>query len=649
MTISSARPTSSRVTIVAAAAVLVVAVFAIYAPVRHADFLSLDDTVYVSENPYVRPGLTADGLRHALYGSRGALWMPLTFISHMVDVELFGLSPSGPHLVNIGFHAANTILLLLLLVRATGALAPSIGVAAVFALHPMRVESVAWIAERKDVLSAFLGLLALHAWVSHARRPGLGRYLIALGLVLLALLSKPMLVTLPVLMLLLDLWPLRRLEGDAGSPRTTVRELVLEKIPLLLVAGAIAGFTLVTVQGSSALATLKDNPLATRVAHATVSYVWYTWKTVWPAGLGIFYPYPTWAVWQIAGSAVVIALALAMGVSAWRRTRWISVGLAWWAIALFPVIGLFQAGSQGMADRFTYLPSIGLLVAAAWTLDGLVRAPRARRAIGVGLTVSAAGLAVASAHQVGWWRNGRTLYEHTLAVTTDNWIIQAEVGNQLLGEGQFEGAYAHFEESYRLEPRFAKAAFGLGLAAKALGRDDEAEAHYRNTVRIDPTYAKAYTNLGILLFERHATDEALHHLNEAVRLEPNSTDAIRNLRFALGQLGVADVDAYVNGLRSWSVAVAVDRERPGGASYGAGLMKQLIGPRVEAVRGCFGKDTPPPFNLYVAVAADGAVENVTALPPSTIARCFGEELRSAHVSAPPFAPFHAQMAMRFDG
>jgi tetratricopeptide (TPR) repeat protein len=241
------------------------------------------------------------------------------------------------------------------------------------------------------------------------------------------------------------------------------------------------------------------------------------------------------------------------------------------------------------------------------------------------------------------------LVERTLAVTTGNWIIQAEVGNQLLGEGKPERAYAHFEEAYRLEPRFAKAAFGLGLSAKALGRPDEAEEHYRNTLRIDPTYVKAHTNLGIILFERHAADEGLHHLSEAVRMEPNSIDIVRNLRFALAQLGVPDVDGYVNGLRSWSVAVAVDRERPGGASYGAGLMQQLLGQRVDAVRGCLDGPTPAPFDLYVAVAADGALENVMTLPPTTVARCLGDELRAARVSAPPFAPFHAQMTMRFDG
>jgi tetratricopeptide (TPR) repeat protein len=649
MTAAAIPSRATRLRLAAAALLLAASVVVIYAPVRHAAFLSLDDSVYVSENPYVLGGLTAAGVRHALLGSRGGLWLPLSFLSHMVDVSLFGLDPTGPHLVNIAFHAANAVLVLLLLVRATGRTAPSLAVAALFALHPLRVESVAWIAERKDVLSAFFGLLALHAWLGYARRPALGRYLAVLGLTLLALLAKPMLVTLPALMLLMDLWPLRRLEGDAGTPKAAVRDLVIEKVPFALLAGAAAGMTLLTTRETGALVTLSDNPLPTRVAHATVSYVWYVWKTVWPDGLGIFYPYPTWATWQIAGSAALLAAAAVLAVVAWRRARWISVGLAWWAIALFPVSGLFQAGSQGMADRFTYLPGIGLLIAVAWTLDALARTPRDRAALGAGALVASAALAVASARQVTHWKDGRTLYEHTLAVTTDNWIIQAEVGHLLLGENEPERAYAHFEESYRLEPRFAKAAFGLGFAASVLGRPDEAEAHYRNTLRIDPTYVKAHTNLGILLFGNHDTEEALHHLSEAVRLAPDAPAAEANLRYALEQLGVADVDGYVEALRRWSVAVAVDRARPGGATYGAGLMNALLAPHADTVRACFAGTTPTPFNLYVAVGADGAVEDITALPPTPVGRCFGDELRTARVPAPPFAPFRAQMAMHFGG
>jgi hypothetical protein len=633
----------------AVSAALVVATILIYAPVRHADFLSIDDTTYITENPYVRAGLTGPGLRHAFLASRGALWMPLAFVSHMIDVELFGLDPTGPHLVNIALHAVNAILLLLLLVRATGAVAPSVVVAAVFALHPLRVESVAWIAERKDVLSACFGLLALHAWVSYARRPAFARYLVVVAATALALLSKPMLVSLPLLMLLLDLWPLRRLAAD-GAARATVRDIVLDKIPLLLMAAATAGVTLLSARADASMPTLAERPVGARLAHATVAYVWYAWKTFWPTDLAVLYPYPSWAGWQIAGAALVVGLAGTVVVVAWRRAPWTAIGLAWFAVGLFPVIGFFQAGSQGMADRFTYVPGIGLVIAIVWTLDALVRAPRARAALAGVAIASTGALAIASAHQVTYWRDPLALYGHTLAVTSSNWMIETEMGNTWLRRGDLERAYARFEDACRIEPRYAVPAFGLGLTATALGRSDEAELHYRDAVRIDPGYAKAHNNLGILFYERGDVDEALHHLSEAARADPDSPELVANLKRALTDSGVTDVDGYLGHLATWSVEVAADRNRPGGAAYGSTLMGMLVGPRVDAVRACFAGGGPPaPFAIYVEVGADGALAEVAASPPTRVARCFRDELRDARAPAPPFAPFHALMAMRFDG
>jgi tetratricopeptide (TPR) repeat protein len=647
MTASQTPPRAAIATVAFAAAALALLVFAVYLPLRHAGFISIDDTIYVTENPAVVGGLTAEGIRYAFFASRGALWMPLTFVSHMVDVSLFGLDPSGPHLENVLLHAANAVLLLLLLVRATGRLAPSVAVAALFALHPLRVESVAWIAERKDVLSVFFGLLALNACVSHARRPTFARYLAIVTCTVLALLSKPMLVTLPVLMLLMDVWPLRRLEGGAGFPRATVRDLFLEKAPLFMLAGVAAAITFMTVHQGSGLVALGETSLATRVAHATVSYVWYAWKTAWPERLAMFYPYPTWATWQVAGSALVAATTLVVAVVAWRRARWITVGLAWWAVALFPVSGLFQAGSQGMADRFTYVPSIGLLIAVVWTLDALARTPRARAALGGCAVVATAALAIASTRQVGWWHDARTLSERTLAVTTDNWMIEGELGNRLLADGEAQRAYEHFARALAIEPRFAQAALAMGVAAKELGRPDEAAARYREALKIDPTFWKADSHLGVLLFAEHRTDEGLHHLSEAVRKAPDTPETVRNLRAALQQLGITDVDGYVERLETWSLAVQTDRARPGGATYGAGLMSALLGPRVDAVRACFANASPTPFNLYVAIAADGALADVTTLPSTPVGDCFGDELRTARAPAPPLAPFPAQMEMRY--
>src|SRR6185503_949323 len=327
---------------------LVIAIAAVYAPVRRAEFFYLDDDFYVTDNPAVRDGVTAEGLRQAFFASRGALWMPLAFTSHMIDVSLFGLTPAGPHVVNVALHAVNALLLLGLLWRATGALGPSVAAAALFALHPLRVESVAWIAERKDVLSALFGLLTLHVWVSYAREPTPRRYRsVALGTIL-ALMAKPMLVTLPLLLLCFDWWPLRRVgtPGPEGRPLSPM-DLVREKIPLFAVAFAAAAITLVAAGMQGALVALDNRSLFARVAHAIVAYVWYVAKTIWPSDLGVFYPYPAWATWQIGAAMLLVAVTVATVVRTRHSAPWIGAGLAWFALGLLPVIGIFQAGGQG--------------------------------------------------------------------------------------------------------------------------------------------------------------------------------------------------------------------------------------------------------------------------------------------------------------
>jgi tetratricopeptide (TPR) repeat protein len=643
-------PASSRRTLLALAILLVLAIATLYAPVRHMGFLTLDDPAYITENRYVRGGLTADGVRHALYGSRAALWMPLSFLSHMIDVELFGLDPAGPHLVNVAYHAANAVLVLLLLYRTTGAVAASAAVAALFALHPLRVESVVWIAERKDVLSVFFGLVTLHAWVSYVRHPRFGRYLLVVLATALALLAKPMLVTLPAVLLLLDVWPLRRLAAD-GAARATRRQLLLEKVPLLLLAGATAAITVLSARASASMQTLAERPLGERLAHATVSYVWYVGKTLWPADLAVFYPYPTWSAWHVGGAVAVLGATALVTIAAWRRMPWLAFGFAWFVGALFPVIGFFQAGSQGMADRFTYLPSIGLLTALVWTVDRLARGPRARIALATAAVGVAAVFATASARQLARWHDPYALYAHTLAVTGPNWMIETELGNVLLRGGDAQGAYARFDAAHTTEPRSILALQGLGLAATALGRPAEAELHYRAALRIDRTFVKAHNNLGILLFERGDFDGALYHLSKAARLDSEYPETLANLRLALARIGVTDVDGYLRRLDALTAAAAEDRDRPGGERYGATLMGQLLGGRLDVVRGCFEGDagTPAPFELYVAIAADGAIDDVAALPPTGAARCLGDGLRTARAPIPPFAPFHAVMSMQFEG
>jgi Flp pilus assembly protein TadD len=634
------------------AALLAAAVVAIYLPVRQAGFFYLDDDFYVTANPFVRDGLTLAGLHHAFLSSHGGLWMPLAFTSHMLDVSLFGLEPAGPHVVNVLLHVVNALLLLTLLLRATGALAPSLVAAALFACHPLRVESVAWIAERKDVLSALFGLLALHWWVTFTRAPSARAYRLVVAATIAALLSKPMLVTLPFLLICFDVWPLGRLgtPGPDGRP-LGLKDLVVEKLPLLALAGAAAAITLATAGSQGALAALEGRPLHTRVAHAIGAYVWYAWKTAWPTDLAVFYPYPAWSGWQIAGAATLVAGAAAAAIVTRRRAPWIAAGLAWFAIALAPVVGLFQAGGQGMADRFTYVPAIGLVVALVWSLHETARARAARAALAGAAVVVVGTLAVGAERQATYWRTSEALLAHTLAVTADNWRMESALGSVLANSGRETEAYERFAHALAIEPRDPVAHYGLGLTLDQLGRADEAIVHYREAVRIDPGYWRAHNNIGVFLLHHGDVDGALHHLSEAVRLNPNAADATQNLRGALGLAGFPDsnTDGYLQGLRAWSAAIASDGSEPGAAAYASSLAVELLRSRAARVHECIGADAHPAFSLYVQVDATGQLTAVTAMPPTPAARCVRDELRTAHVPTPPFAPFHARIGIPLEG
>ncbi len=646
----STDPDRRRRRAIALAVVLAAVVAAIYLPVRDAGFFYLDDDFYVTDNPFVRDGLTLAGLRHAFFASRGALWMPLAFTSHMLDVSLFGLSPTGPHVVNVCLHVVNALLLLALLLRTTGALAPSVAVAALFAVHPFRVESVAWVAERKDVLSALFGLLTLHAWVGWVRAPSDRAYRRVVGATILALLTKPMLVTLPVLLVCFDCWPLGRLGTvDADGSRVTLRELVLEKGPLFALAIAAALVTLVAAGAQGALVTLDGRPLGARIAHAIVSLVWYAWKTAWPSRLAIFYPYPTWSTWEIVGAVVAIVGIVGVACATRRRAPWIASGLAWFAIGIAPVIGIFQAGGQGMADRFTYVPSIGLAVAVVWTLDAAVRTPRARAALAGAAIVVVATLAAAAHRQATYWRTNEALFARTLAVTTDNWRVESALGNVLANAGRHAEALAHFETSLRIRPDDPGAHYGLGLALYGIGRPDDAVVEYREALRLDPTHWRAHNNLGTYLVAHGDLEAALYHFSEAVRLNPSAADATANLRAALAVAGFPkeSTDGYVQGLVTWSHAIASDHDDPGGAAYDAELGTALLAGS-DRVQGCVDPDGDghhAPFSLYVQVDASGALTAVTAMPPTSAARCVRDELKTAHAPVPPFAPFHATVSI----
>jgi hypothetical protein len=412
-------------------------------------FLNYDDNQYLTLNPRVTPGLTLDGAAWAFTSVGYAFnWHPLTWLSHMADVSLFGLDPRGHHLVNVLLHAANAALLFALLRALTGALwAPAL-VAALFAAHPLHVESVAWVSERKDLLSTLLGLATLAAYLRHLRRPGRWSLLPALAAFVLGLLAKPMLVGLPLLMLVLDFWPLGRLRG----PRA---RRLLEKLPFLALAAAAAGVTYVAQLRGGALKGLQEVGLPVRAANALVAYVWYAAKALWPAGLTIFYPYPDPAGegfwWRALAAALGLGLVTAAALRLARRAPYVLAGWLWYVATLLPVVGLVQAGLQAVADRYTYLPLAGLFLAAAW--GGAAAAPRRRRAAAlapVACALALAAFAGAARAQLGVWRDSVALFEHALAVTQDNFVAELNLSAALREQGRVAEADRHFQNWARI-------------------------------------------------------------------------------------------------------------------------------------------------------------------------------------------------------
>ena len=514
------------------AVLLALATLLAYWPVVECGYLNLDDNVYVTGNPAIWGGVTLAGAPWAFSTTHAGLWHPLTWLSHMLDVQLFGPNPAGHHATNLLLHVANVVVLLLVLVRATGALWPSAAVAALFALHPLHVESVAWVAERKDVLSGFFGLTTIWAYVRYAQRPAPGRYALVVLSLALGLMAKPMLVTLPLVLLLLDRWPLRR----GMSLR-----LVVEKLPLLALAAAASVMGIVAGQRADAVGSLARFPLEARLANALVSYARYLGKTLWPSRLAVFYPYPSvWPAWQLAGAAVLLAAVTTVAIVHMRRRPYLLVGWLWFLGMLFPVSGVVQAGSQAMADRFTYLPLIGLFVMAAWGgRDLLARWPVPPPALEACALALLLALGCTTWRQVGYWHDSTRLFTHALEVTSANWLAHNNLGDALAREGKLEEATGHFAESVRLEPSNPDAHYNLGVALHRQGRPAEATLHYREALRLAPDYPNAHNNLGVALLDGGEVEQAIGELQQAFLMHQDPSTHF-NLGLALAKQGRTD-------------------------------------------------------------------------------------------------------------
>lgn len=553
-----------RPVILAGAVLLVLATSFVYARVRHHEFVTYDDALYITENVEVQKGLTLESARWALTSTHTGNWHPVTWLSHMLDIELWGNRPGPHHLENVGLHLANVLMLYLLLIVMTGAFAPSLFVAAAFALHPLHVESVAWAAERKDLLSTFFGLLAMGAWVGWTRRGGSGLYAAALAAYALSLASKPMLVTLPVLLLLLDVWPLQRMgsgrrdevegfvssgAGDVGRAGARAREalwrirpFLIEKAPFAALAAASAMVAILAQAGEGATATLEAVGLGSRIQNAIVAYASYVVDTLFPVDLGVLYPLrERTPAWMIEGAAFFLVTVTILVLAGARRKPWLAVGWLWYLVALLPVIGLIQVGVQSRADRYTYIPLVGLFLMAAWGFRGAFasRGRAAQAALAVAASVCVLCWAVRAHSQLRTWRDSVTLYTHALEVDNQNPVIHYNLADSLAERGQREAAIAHYRAALAYEPDFLEARNNLGNTLRSLGRLDEAIDAYRAAISYEPGYALGHNNLGLALAEAGRYEEAVTHYLEALRLDPTYTYARRNLgraQYVLGRL-----------------------------------------------------------------------------------------------------------------
>ena len=549
---------------------LIAATIAAYWQVRNHDFVNYDDNRYVTENRRVQAGLSAEGLVWAFTGFHASNWHPLTWLSHMVDCELYGIKPKGHHLTNLLFHIANSLLLFLLLRRVTGALWRSAFAAALFALHPLHVESVAWVAERKDILSALFWILTTWAYVRYVESPGLGRYSSVLLLFALGLMAKPMLVTLPFVLLLMDYWPFRRFQfQESGDDRKSkrnessnnryqrfpVHHLVREKVPLLVVSAASSVVTYLAQQSGGAVASLVSFPLEVRVANALVSYVNYIGKMILPYNLALLYPHPqTVPIWKAAGACVFLLSISALAIRAGSRRPYLLVGWLWYLGTLVPVIGLVQVGSQAMADRYTYVPLIGLFIMVAWGMADLVTGLRYRKLV---FAASAGGvlaaLMIGTYWQVHHWHNSITLFQHSLEVTTGNWLAHNNLGNALAEQENLEKAIGHYSKALRIYPDCAMAHNNLGNALREKGEVNEAISHYTKALRIDSKYAEAHNNLGSALADQGRFEEAIRHCSEALQIKPDNA----KIHCALA-VGLAGQGRFQEAISHFSRALHLD-------------------------------------------------------------------------------------------
>ena len=589
---------------------LIVAILAVYGQVFNHGFVNYDDPGYVTQNPWVQKGLTLEGVSRAFTATDTANWHPLTWLSHMTDCQLFGLNPGMHHLSSLLFHIINTLLLFVVFRMMTGALWQSAFVAALFALHPLHVESVAWVAERKDVLSTLFWMLTMWGYVRYVRRPGIGRYLPVLLFFIMGLMAKPMVVTLPFVLLLMDYWPLGRfrLDGAASGGWPVLFRLVREKAPLFILSAASGVVTFLVQQGAGAVSSMEMIPLKIRAANALVSYASYLGKMIWPHKLAVFYPHPgILPVWQAAGAVALLLVVSLLVLRVVKRYPYFAVGWLWYIGTLVPVIGLVQVGGQSMADRYTYLPLIGIGIILAWGVPEVAaRWHRHRAALAAGAVSVIMVLMAVTWVQARYWKNSVTLFQHALDVTANNYIAHNNLGAAMGEQGNTEKAIEHYYEALRLNHKMLQAHNNLGSALVKQGKVAQAIKHYSAALRINPGDLDARLNLGNVLAGEGRMEEAMVHYSEALRIKPNYSKAHYNIGVVLVKQGNATdaMDHFYEALRI-DPGYAMAHIALGNVLLGQGRVVEAARHYSEAVRIRPG-DAQAHFNLGLALTRQGS-------------------------------------------
>jgi tetratricopeptide (TPR) repeat protein len=549
---------------------LAVSTVLVFWQVRNFDFVNYDDNEYVYENQHVRNGLTYDGVIWAFTNCDIGYFQPLTWLSLMCDCHLFGPNPGWIHLVNVLLHLANTLLLFAVLKKMTGSLWPSAFVAAAFALHPMHVESVAWIAQRKDIMSTFFLLLTLLAYTGYTKRASVHRYMAGLAAFALGLMAKPMLVTLPFLLLLLDYWPLNRFEvprpSKISGPQShkstparythaTLYRIVIEKIPFFVLSAVSSVITFLTQQAGGVIVDIKSIPLKDRVGNVLFSYAAYMGKMFWPRNLAVFYPFKairSIPLWQFVLYALLLLVVSYLVLRFGRPRKYLPVGWFWFVGTLIPVIGLVQFTGSSHADRFTYLPYIGLFMMIAWGLPELLpKWPYRKVILGVSMIIVLMALGIRAHRQVGFWNNSATLFSRALEITKDNPLACYNLGTAYDDVGRHPEAIDAYKRAIKTKPDHVDACYNLGNAYASLGRYQEAIDAFKQAITIKPDFAYAHTNLGVAYGNLGHYQQAIQALEEATTIDPDHLDAWYNLGNAYGSLGRGQqaIEAFEQAIR----------------------------------------------------------------------------------------------------